>query len=662
MENEKLKQQRPKENQGEYDDIWSSGFDAKGSAAAPPPPLQLTAGPLDGGKGVGGTVGPSNDPAAEGGGLDEYHEVAHVAGLGTVSVGADILLKQESSKPVGQEGGPFFADHHLHYLRDIQIHTEDGRRISIRVEGRTSLQPGSKEPESLGAHGASQISMKVLVRRAGGEMGYAEFSSANEDENGSLRELIPNCAASGGFSEILLQPGPLGQEYLEAAIATADRVLPGIPRGWGSDDRVHEGSQASEPGERQAYESEGEAEFLDVQLHDEKMPGASNQKPWDQMTEAEKQSEAWKVFWKEFSWLEVVAGILAVLGVVALLAVVTNPQARLAILGTIAALAMADGLYSLLAPMLSGLNPPASAWLLNGLKVLMGIFIIAGLAMLGPEIAGIAAIGAMLTVVGIAIVNIVSAIMDFKEGVAAPSREAMEQSVKQSAHAAEHAVIDVATLGLAAAQKPLQGLVGKLKLPKQAGEAAGETKIEAENPVVEEFKVEPEAVEGKSGTPQPAAIPQMDATYMVQKGIIDQVRTGQIKLLNNKRKGNYGEMTTDVEMVDKGWTPEHQRITDIDAPNAHGIDHVFSKPGPPTITLVVDSKFGTSKLSTLANGTRQMSDRWIRDRLADEVGLEEAAEIVMNGYNALLAKVNADGKIVYKLLDSHGKVVGEFIP
>ncbi len=161
---------------------------------------------------------------------------------------------------------------------------------------------------------------------------------------------------------------------------------------------------------------------------------------------------------------------------------------------------------------------------------------------------------------------------------------------------------------------------------------------------------------------KPAALPQIDEAYMIQKGIVLDVVEGRTLLSSTARKGNFGEMATDVDMVDKGWTPQHRRVTDIDAATAHGLDHIFSKPGPPKVTLIVDSKFGTAGLSTLADGTRQMSDRWIRDRLFDAIGRTNAIEILNNGYDSVVAKVALDGKLTYKLLDKNGRVVGTFLP
>jgi hypothetical protein len=154
----------------------------------------------------------------------------------------------------------------------------------------------------------------------------------------------------------------------------------------------------------------------------------------------------------------------------------------------------------------------------------------------------------------------------------------------------------------------------------------------------------------------------MDATYLLQKRIVQDVIEGKTLLSSTARKGNFGEMGTDVDMVEHGWTPEHRRITDIDAATERGLDHVFSKPGPPKITLVVDSKFGSAKLSTLADGTRQMSERWIENRLRLSVGRERADEIIQIGYSSIVAKINGQGVIKYKLLDANGLVIGSFRP
>lgn len=119
-------------------------------------------------------------------------------------------------------------------------------------------------------------------------------------------------------------------------------------------------------------------------------------------------------------------------------------------------------------------------------------------------------------------------------------------------------------------------------------------------------------------------------------------------------------MKVDIEMVENGWTPKHDRVTDIDAPTEQGIDHVFEHPGPPPVNLVADSKYGSARLAVLVDGTKQMSRAWIDRRLLDAVDIRTYREIRRTGYQSVLAKVSPDGTIKFKLLDTNGKVIGNF--
>ena len=56
--------------------------------------------------------------------------------------------------------------------------------------------------------------------------------------------------------------------------------------------------------------------------------------------------------------------------------------------------------------------------------------------------------------------------------------------------------------------------------------------------------------------------------------------------------------------------------------------------------MVVDAKYGQAGLNTLADGTRQMSDDWIRDRLANTVSRQEMRQMMTNGYERVVAKVD----------------------
>lgn len=77
---------------------------------------------------------------------------------------------------------------------------------------------------------------------------------------------------------------------------------------------------------------------------------------------------------------------------------------------------------------------------------------------------------------------------------------------------------------------------------------------------------------------------------------------------------------------------------------------------------MVDSKYNKAELSTLADGTPQMSRQWIRDRLGEVVGRREALIILDEVYVSVMAKVGPNGGVEYFLLDENGDVIRTFAP
>lgn len=144
---------------------------------------------------------------------------------------------------------------------------------------------------------------------------------------------------------------------------------------------------------------------------------------------------------------------------------------------------------------------------------------------------------------------------------------------------------------------------------------------------------------------------QRDALEKVKKGEIDLEANG-----NTIRKGNFGEMAVDDDMVNKGFTPIHERITDIDKPLEQGIDGIFEKDGK---YYIVESKFGSSKLAKgLADGTDQMDSRWIRDRINSSNTIPNDVKLdILDSYVPVVARVNKSGGITYKKLNDSGRVV-----
>lgn len=147
------------------------------------------------------------------------------------------------------------------------------------------------------------------------------------------------------------------------------------------------------------------------------------------------------------------------------------------------------------------------------------------------------------------------------------------------------------------------------------------------------------------------------STDDIQDDLIRQVKDGDIELSTSARKGNFGEMATDRDMMDKGYEPLHQRLTDIDASTHQGIDGVFKNPGPPPSYVVVDAKYGQAGLNTLTDGTRQMSDKWIQDRLGNTVSRQELRNITQSGYERVVGKVDANGNITYRRVNADGYII-----
>ena len=108
------------------------------------------------------------------------------------------------------------------------------------------------------------------------------------------------------------------------------------------------------------------------------------------------------------------------------------------------------------------------------------------------------------------------------------------------------------------------------------------------------------------------------------------VENGDILLSNNIQKGNYGEMNMDVYFKSQGYERiSLDRVTDLNAPTHQGIDGVYYNLDGHPPYIIGEAKYGSSRLAILADGTPQMSDKWIIDRLENAVGEGVANDIKM---------------------------------
>ncbi|SHG93300.1 hypothetical protein [Chryseobacterium vrystaatense] len=129
------------------------------------------------------------------------------------------------------------------------------------------------------------------------------------------------------------------------------------------------------------------------------------------------------------------------------------------------------------------------------------------------------------------------------------------------------------------------------------------------------------------------------------------------KTATTAQKGNFGEMVTDQDMIGNGYDALHNRLDDINAATKQGIDGVFKHPGPPPKYVVIDAKYGDAELAKLTDGTRQMSDKWIQDRLDNTISRSEIRNIENYGYDRVVAKVDNAGNITYRKVDSRGYII-----
>ena len=149
---------------------------------------------------------------------------------------------------------------------------------------------------------------------------------------------------------------------------------------------------------------------------------------------------------------------------------------------------------------------------------------------------------------------------------------------------------------------------------------------------------------------------------------------------NNAKKGLYGELISDEYMVNKGFKnllPDNRRVRSLeDVPKGRGIDGIYGNPNPPPPYIVTETKFRTAvgeyvdsdgtltrakNVEGLLGNTKdgkQMSNRWIKNRLEKEIGDAQARKVEQS-YESWLMIVGPDGKVetIYKL-DQNAKVVG----
>lgn len=154
----------------------------------------------------------------------------------------------------------------------------------------------------------------------------------------------------------------------------------------------------------------------------------------------------------------------------------------------------------------------------------------------------------------------------------------------------------------------------------------------------------------------------MDNIFHTQDSVV-KANLNIIANASNNAKGAFGEIASDVFMTSKGYQPLHPRKAALtDGWGETGIDGLFKKNGT---YFIVEAKYTGSATLKMTDDGLQMSDTWIfgSDRLKKAVGEDIADEIInLKNYKRVLAKIEPNGSIVYRELDSLGKEIGDFIP
>ena len=120
-------------------------------------------------------------------------------------------------------------------------------------------------------------------------------------------------------------------------------------------------------------------------------------------------------------------------------------------------------------------------------------------------------------------------------------------------------------------------------------------------------------------------------------------------------KGVYGEAQADIYMQEDGFQKLNGDTVKVGAPPlGPGIDGVWRNTAPPPEYVITESKYGSSSLSTLQDGTKQMSDEWVFDRLPKAVD-SATGSAIQDAYSRgqvekWLLQVDENGNVTQSLI------------
>ena len=144
-----------------------------------------------------------------------------------------------------------------------------------------------------------------------------------------------------------------------------------------------------------------------------------------------------------------------------------------------------------------------------------------------------------------------------------------------------------------------------------------------------------------------------------QQAEILKVRYGEEALSSSLKKGNFGEMVQDEYYRQFGYERiSKDMVTGLDDAGRQGIDGVYYNPNGHPPYIISEAKYNTAKLGKTADG-RQMSERWIRNRLKKAVDSDHYIAIrkaqYMGDIQNHLFNIKKNGDIIINQLDDAAK-------
>ncbi len=148
--------------------------------------------------------------------------------------------------------------------------------------------------------------------------------------------------------------------------------------------------------------------------------------------------------------------------------------------------------------------------------------------------------------------------------------------------------------------------------------------------------------------------------------------------MSRTKKGLYGEIISDNWMINhkfENLLPEHRQVRSLsDKPRGRGIDGIYKNTEPPPPYVVTETKFRTAggeyidgdgskstQLLSMTKGSgKQMSGKWIEDRLAMEITDRKLLnDIEKQKYDAWLMVVDESGTVLQiTKLDKNANAIG----